>query len=46
MDRRNFITVGGAAALEAVLTSRTRVLQALEIVTSGDGTHLVWPPIA
>lgn len=40
VKRRGFLTASGAAAFDTVLSSQTRVLQALEIVTSGHADTL------
>lgn len=40
VNRRSFLTASGAAAFDTVLASRTRVLQALEIVTSDQADTL------
>ncbi|TCO46444.1 helix-turn-helix transcriptional regulator [Actinocrispum wychmicini] len=40
VNRRSFLAVGGAAAFGTALSSQTRVLQALEIVTSGHADTL------
>ncbi|WP_168211495.1 helix-turn-helix transcriptional regulator [Actinosynnema sp. ALI-1.44] len=40
VDRRSLLAAGGATAFDTVLSSRTRVLEALEIVTSGDADTL------